>query len=350
MNETLFGLVSHYSPSGCEKPAVDWLVGRMQALGYTRCFADGAGNAVGVMGYGPRQVVLLGHIDTVPGELPLREHDGVLYGRGVVDAKGPLAAFVDAVAELGARDGWQFVVIGAVDEERDSCGARFVAAQYRPDFAIIGEPNHWQRLALGYKGVAWAELAFLRAQSHSASRNQTACESAFEVWSLLRDYACQYNADKPRTFEQLLLTLRAIRSDENHLRQRAILQIDTRLPPAISPEQWYLQLHNLAKDAEITQQSYAVPAWTCEKNTPLVRSFLSAIRAHGGSPSFVYKTGTADLNTVAPIWRCPALVYGPGDSALDHTQDERLSLEEYQLAVNTLKDALSILMNKQPVA
>jgi LysW-gamma-L-lysine carboxypeptidase len=346
MNETLLGLVSHYSPSGSEKPAVDWLVGRMRALGYTQSFVDGAGNAVGVMGCGPRQVVLLGHIDTVPGELPVREDKGVLYGRGVVDAKGPLAAFVDAVAAFGEKEGWQFVVIGAVDEERDSCGARYVAAQYRPDFAVIGEPNHWQRVALGYKGVAWAELAFLRAQTHSASRNQTACETAFETWSLLRDYACQYNADKPRAFDQLLLTLRAIRSDENHLRQRAILQIDTRLPPAITPEQWYEQLRIFAGDAEIKRQSYAVPAWTCEKNTPLVRSFLSAIRSHKGTPTFVYKTGTADLNTVAPIWRCPALVYGPGDSALDHTQDERLSLEEYEQAVQVLADALTRLTVK----
>lgn len=350
MNETLSGLVSRYSPSGSEKPAVDWLVGRMQALGYTQSYVDGAGNAVGVMGCGSRQVVLLGHIDTVPGELPVREDKGVLYGRGVVDAKGPLAAFVDAVAALGEIEGWQFVVIGAVDEERDSCGARFVAAQYRPDFAVIGEPNHWQRVALGYKGVAWAELTFLRAQSHSASRNQTACESAFETWSLLQGYACQFNAGKPRAFDQLLLTLRAIRSDENHLRQRAILQIDTRLPPAITPEQWYEQLRIFAGDAEITRQSYAVPAWTCEKNTPLVRSFLSAIRSHGGTPAFVYKTGTADLNTVAPIWRCPALVYGPGDSALDHTQDECLSLEEYQLSVNILVNALSDLTKKQPVS
>jgi [amino group carrier protein]-lysine/ornithine hydrolase len=346
MSDTLFGLISHYSPSGNESTAVAWLTGRMHDLGYTQSFVDGAGNAVGVMGRGPRQVVLLGHIDTVPGELPVRQQDGILYGRGAVDAKGPLAAFVDAVAALGEMEGWQFVVIGAVDEERDSCGARFVAAQYRPDFAIIGEPNHWQRIALGYKGVAWAELAITRAQAHSAGRSQTACESAFEVWSSLMDYACRYNADKTRAFDQLLLTLRAIHSDENHLRQRAMLQVDTRLPPGITPEQWYAQLHLLSGDAEITRQSYAVPAWTCEKNTPVVRAFLAAIRAQGGNPAFVYKTGTADLNTVAPIWRCPALVYGPGDSALDHTMDECLSLEEHQLSVNVLVMALQYLADK----
>src|SRR5688572_15850001 len=150
-HETLAGLVSQYSPSGQERPAVDWLVNRMKSLGYKDSFMDEAGNAVGVMGAGPKQVVFLGHIDTVPGEIPVRTEDGLLHGRGSVDAKGPLACFVDAVAQTGAVDGWQFIVIGAVEEERDSEGARFAATQYKPDFAVIGEPNHWERVALGYK-------------------------------------------------------------------------------------------------------------------------------------------------------------------------------------------------------
>ena len=70
--ETLIGLVEHYSPSGEEAGAVNWLVKRMQALGFTRAFVDETGNAVGVMGTGEKQIVLLGHIDTVPGEIEVR--------------------------------------------------------------------------------------------------------------------------------------------------------------------------------------------------------------------------------------------------------------------------------------
>ena len=116
---TLCCLLEKYRPSGIEKPAVGWLVARMAALGFTQSFRDEAGNAVGVMGSGPRQVVLLGHIDTVPGEIPVRVEGDTLYGRGAVDAKGPLACFTDAVAGVGPVDGWQFVVIGAVEEERE---------------------------------------------------------------------------------------------------------------------------------------------------------------------------------------------------------------------------------------
>ena len=74
--ETLIGLVSQYSPSGQERGAVEWLVARMKSLGYDNAFIDDAGNAVGVMGKGIRQVVLLGHIDTVPGQISVRR-DGI---------------------------------------------------------------------------------------------------------------------------------------------------------------------------------------------------------------------------------------------------------------------------------
>ena len=54
-----------------------------------------------------RTIVLLGHIDTVPGNIPVRIEstaDGdVLYGRGSVDAKGPLATFVAAGARVGGE-------------------------------------------------------------------------------------------------------------------------------------------------------------------------------------------------------------------------------------------------------
>lgn len=344
MSETLTGLVQHYSPSGQEREAVEWLVERMKSLGFGKAFADGAGNAVGVMGDGPKQVILLGHIDTVPGEIPVRReaippHE-ILYGRGSVDAKGPLACFADSVAQVGALDGWQFVVIGAVDEERDSLGARFVVDKYKPDFAIIGEPNNWDRIALGYKGSAWANLTLKRGQAHSASGEQTAPEAAVEAWLAVKAYTDEFNADKKRAFDMLLPTLRGLESGQDEFEQWARLSLGCRLPVEISPDAWYSKLEEIAVDAKFERADYPVPAWECEKNSPLVRAFLSGIRSQGGTPRFVYKTGTADLNVVAPVWGCPAVVYGPGDSALDHTPNEHLSLEEYKRATDVLVGAL----------
>ncbi len=340
---TLAGLVARYSPSGQEKEAVEWLVGRMHTLGFDQAYRDEAGNAVGVMGSGPRQIVLLGHIDTFPGEILVRQEGDILHGRGTVDAKGPLACFVDAAARVGSVEGWQFVVIGAVEEERDSEGARFVAPLYQPDYAIIGEPNRWERVALGYKGSAWAAITLRRAEFHSAHAGETACEAAVALWNRLQAFGAAFNAGREKVFDQLLLSLRGLESGGDGFEQWARLRVGARLPLEISPGAWYEQLRNLADGAEVKPVGHPVPAWASSKNTPLVRAFLSSIRAVGGSPGFVYKTGTADCNIVAPIWGCPAVVYGPGDSALDHTPDERISIAEYQRAVVVLTGVLQTL-------
>lgn len=348
--ETLIGLVSRYSPSGQEREAVEWLVGRMKSLCYDKAFVDEAGNAVGVMGSGPRQVVLLGHIDTVPGEIQVRRdaippHE-TLYGRGTVDAKGPLASFVDAVAQVSTVNDWQIIVIGAVEEERDSEGARFIATKYRPDYAVIGEPNRWDRIALGYKGSAWANFTVKRGQSHTASGETTAAEAVVEAWLKIKTYVDTFNINRQKAFDKLLLTLRGMESGSEDFEQWARLNVGVRLPPDVSPQAWYGKLGEIADDAIVEPAGFAVPAWACEKNTPLVRAFLSGIRSQGGEPRFVYKTGTADLNIVAPVWKCPALVYGPGDSNLDHTPQEHISLDEYRKSVFVLREALKRLVEQ----
>ena len=337
---------------------MEWLVARMKSLHYDEAFIDEAGNAVGVMGKGPRQVILLGHIDTVPGEIPISlipgpspAGRGVLYGRGTVDAKGPLACFTDAVAQVGTVDGWQFVVIGAVEEERDSDGARYVATKYKPDYAIIGEPNQWDRVALGYKGSAWANITIRREQTHTASGEQTASEVGVDIWSAIKSFVDSFNAEKQRAFDKIISTLRGVESGEDGFEQWARFNIGVRLPVALSPKTWYEKLNEIISDSHITSAchltiepiGFAISAWACEKNTLLVRAFLSSIRSQGGEPRFVYKTGTADLNIVAPIWKCPALVYGPGDASLDHTPNEHIQLDEYEKSVQVLFHALTVL-------
>jgi len=361
--DTLVGLVSQYSPSGQERGAVEWLVARMKSLEYDNAFIDEAGNAVGVMGQGQKQVVLLGHVDTVPGAISLRVDDDVLYGRGSVDAKGPLASFVDAVAKVRANDEWQFVVIGAVEEERNSEGARFVANQYKPDFAIVGEPNRWDRIALGYKGSAWANVILKRGQAHTASGEETAAEAAVDAWLRMKAYVDAFNTDKQKAFDKLLLTLRDMESASNDFEQWARLTVGVRLPLEVTPEGWYgilnetlevlteLAAGGVKSDktfrTAVEPTGFAVPAYECEKNTKLVRSFLSGIRSEGGEPRFVYKTGTADLNIVAPVWECPALVYGPGDSSLDHTPNEHILFKDYTKAVRVLSHVLCNLVGER---
>ncbi|HMK08351.1 MAG TPA: [LysW]-lysine hydrolase [Anaerolineales bacterium] len=338
--ETLIGLVERYSPTGAEGDAVAWLVERMRRLGAAQAFVDDAGNAVGVWGGGPRQGILLGHIDTVPGRIPVRLEGGLLHGRGAVDAKGPLAAFVDAAAAAGDIPGWQWVVVGAVDEEGESRGARALLDHEAPGFVIVGEPSRWDRVTIGYKGSAWTRVTVRRSMVHSAAPGQTAAEAAVELWQSLRAWAAAFNDGRPRPFDQVTSSLRGWESGDDGFEAWATLHLGTRLPLAMSPESWLARLRSIAPQAEVEFDGFPTPAYRGDKNSILSRAFLAAIRASGGTPNFVVKTGTADLNLVAPRWGCPGLAYGPGDSALDHTPDEHISLEEFARSRRIVADVL----------
>ena len=106
----LTGLVERYSPSREEGPATSYLVEQMHAQGL-RAYRDAAGNAVGELGEGERTILLLGHIDTVRGPIEVRREGNLLFGRGTVDAKGPLAAFVGSLIG-GALPGFWSRVLG----------------------------------------------------------------------------------------------------------------------------------------------------------------------------------------------------------------------------------------------
>ena len=73
-------LVAIESFSGNEATASKFLVGQFERLGYDKAFVDSAGNAVGIRGRDGSEItiILLGHIDTVPGEIPVRVEDGIL--------------------------------------------------------------------------------------------------------------------------------------------------------------------------------------------------------------------------------------------------------------------------------
>ena len=116
----------------------------------------------------PPDVVFSTHFDTVPPFLgPCREDDEFLYGRGVCDAKGILAAQVAAAERLrdeGVRVGMLFVV----GEERDSAGAKVANENPRGSrFLINGEPTD-NRLALASKGCLRVELYATGKMAHSA--------------------------------------------------------------------------------------------------------------------------------------------------------------------------------------
>jgi LysW-gamma-L-lysine carboxypeptidase len=341
----LHDLVAIPSPSHEEANAVNHLVGWMRDSGYTQAFRDEAGNAVGIIGEGngSRDIVLLGHIDTFPG-IPTVHIDGrTLYGRGSVDAKGPLCTFAVAAANLrdALPNGLRLIVIGAVEEEAaTSAGAHYAATQYAPQVCVIGEPSHWDRITLGYKGRLLLNWRWEGPLAHSAGEVATAGERAFGYWQHVNQYVSEINGETTSIFGRLDASIRSINTGTANggTHQWGEMTVGFRLPPNITPEQL---IDQLPADADSGIKFFGrEETFVAEKDNQLTRAMRGAIRNEGGKPRFVYKTGTSDMNVVGPRWNCPIIAYGPGDAALDHTPDEHIDLDEYGRAVRVLTNAL----------
>jgi len=338
----LAGLLTEYSPSARETSAVRYLVRAMRALGFDARI-DGAGNALGSLGSGPNEIMLLGHIDTVPGFITVERHGDALYGRGAVDAKGPLATFVAAAAQAGAQPGWKITVVGAVGEESTSPGARYVRDHYPPpQMVVIGEPSGWDHVTLGYKGSLWLHYQLEQPLAHTAARTSGAAELAVGFWNQLQQFAAGWNVNRDRVFDQLTPALRHMHSESDGFQERAQLAINLRLPSGLDCAGMTEKILELAGPAQVVVED-CTPPYRSEKNTPLVRAMLAAIRQVGGQPGFTLKSGTSDMNVLGPAWGCPIVAYGPGDSDLDHTPGEHILVPEYLKGVAVLARALRLI-------
>lgn len=363
MIELLEQCVRIPSLSRQEAQVAAFLRDAMLQRGFDRAFIDDAGNAVGIIGNGPKQIVMLGHMDTVGGDVPVRYEDGKLYGRGSVDAKGPLCAFILAAARMvGALSHeWQLVVIGATEEEAASSrGARFAATQYKPDFCIIGEPSGMDGITLGYKGRLLVSAHFEQASQHTAMPGPSVSEQAVGLWNFVKKLSDDFNAGKPKAFDQLMPALRKIQSGDDGLKEWCDLVIGVRLPEDFGPGRLEQEIRDWRSAVDALPSSTSnlphggVPhslsfaghehAYRSSKDSALARAFVDGIRAEKMRPAFKLKTGTADFNVVGPAWQCPIVAYGPGDSSLDHTPIEHVSIDEFEKAVKVLTHVLTTLI------
>jgi LysW-gamma-L-lysine carboxypeptidase len=338
------GLVNIPSTSRHESEAVEWLVARMAERGF-HASVDDAGNAVGEIGEGSTHVVLLGHIDTVPGGIAVRVEDGELVGRGAVDAKGPLAAFVAAATTPVA--GVRVTVVGAVEEESPtSAGARYRAGLAAPDWCVIGEPSGWDAVTVAYKGRLALRIALSRPARHGAAPGLTCSEEALALWSRLQASAEQRTRGA-EGFAKLDCRLEGMSGGTSDgLVERAELRIGYRIPPGFTTAELEADLravaaaHEGAAAIEIERIGAEEHART-SRTTPLARAFVGAIADTGGKATFKVKSGTSDMNILAPAWGCPMVAYGPGDSRYDHTPIERLVLADYARAIRVLQTVLA---------
>ncbi|MDO1559326.1 succinyl-diaminopimelate desuccinylase [Brevundimonas sp. 2R-24] len=145
--------------------AIEVVAQTLESLGFTcrRMDFDGIVNLYARLGAEGPNLCFAGHTDVVPpgpesdwsrGPFEAEVVDGMLYGRGAVDMKGGIAAWIAAVAERLAKGGvpgsLSFLITG--DEEgRATHGTKLVvqalkAEGERIDHCIVGEPSSQQRL------------------------------------------------------------------------------------------------------------------------------------------------------------------------------------------------------------
>jgi len=339
--ELLAALVSIPSESGEEADAAARLAEFFAEHG-REAWLDDAGN---VRAPGDDSVLLTSHVDTVPGEIPVRVESGdeelgvdgpVLWGRGSVDATGPLAAMAVAAVETGAS------FVGVVGEETDSRGARhLIEDRDAPAVVINGEPSGWDAITLGYRGIVGGEYSASTPAGHGARPDANAIDHATAWWERVRASVADEIGDaEPGSFDTITATAASIDgglSDDGDAVE-ASMAARFRVPPSETPDAVCGLVDGCLDAGEIEWGESIPPHVASPRSTPAT-ALRKGIRAVGGEPTHLQKTGTADANLYADAWDVPVVTYGPGDSALDHAPDERLPLAEFDRAVTVLTTA-----------
>src|SRR5581483_5983091 len=128
-----------------------------------------------------------GHIDVVPigpgwstdpfgGEI----HNGRIYGRGVSDMKGGLAAqiyAIEAIRRAGLQLQGTIEQSGVVDEESTgnrNAGMGFLVergyiSRERTNYVVITEPLNVDNICLSHRGAIWGEITTLGTPSHGST-------------------------------------------------------------------------------------------------------------------------------------------------------------------------------------
>ncbi|MFC3492683.1 M20/M25/M40 family metallo-hydrolase [Glycomyces rhizosphaerae] len=323
------------SVSGDERELAEYLQGWCAAEGLD-AEIDPAGNLVATKGGGPRRLLMLGHLDTVPFHWPTSwQEDGTLFGRGTVDAKGCLVNFLEVLAAADVPAGAQIRVVGAVEEEISSSkGAFWVRDHYPADAVVIGEPSGSGTLTLGYHGLFKLRITATVDSGHSAARDAVSAPDA--LIAALALYREAVLAEAPESLSAVIDTW----TGREPGRDTATAILNFRTPPGAAPEALIKALPDLpGVDAAILR---ATPGFQGGRTSPLAKSFAKAFAANEIRARHVVKKGTSDMNTLATTWEgVPMVAYGPGDSALDHTDAERIGADEVRRARAVLAAAVA---------
>jgi acetylornithine deacetylase len=278
----------------------------------------------GVAGQQP-DLVFSTHMDTVPPYVPFREDEEFLYGRGVSDAKGIIAAQVAAAQVLRAA-GYNVGLLFVSGEERDSGGAKVANQMPKGSrYLINGEPTD-NRLALASKGALRVSLKTTGKMAHSAYPELG--ESAVHKMVGLLDKLLKTDWPVDEYAGDTTLNVGQIHGGyaPNVIADHAEAQVLIRL---------------VTDSAPVREKILEAAKGIAEVNFTLDLAFVR-LKAVEGLPTMIAKFAT-DIPQLTN-WGEPLLL-GPGSIHVAHTPHEKLSkkeqLESIDLYVRVAKKLLS---------
>ncbi|AZI56907.1 M20 family peptidase [Nakamurella antarctica] len=288
-------------------------------------------------------LVLNVHLDTMPPgdesdwSVPVWEmtrRDGRLYGLGMGNMKGAVAAMITAVALLNElRETWcGRISFTAVSDEVvfGDNGAAFLLREHPDlygDALICGEGPGFKRLAVGEKGVLWLNIETSGIAGHSSAVQLGSSAAARIAAAVGRiDRLSGYQGTLPPELASLGignddpgLTLTAnvgtiaAGTFIGQIATAAQAGVDLRLPPGLSMEEAESMVNAAVADIDSATVS-RIKGWDANwtsPHTPLVQAFAAAsVAVTGADPQYAVRLPASD----ASRWRregIPALCYGP---------------------------------------
>ncbi|MEQ8694874.1 MAG: M20 family metallopeptidase [Gammaproteobacteria bacterium] len=366
------------NPPGRELEAAEYIRDVLNGMGFramTSEFLTGRVNVVGIFENGPGPTFAFNtHIDVVPvgdgwdtDPFRLKEIGANLYGRGSCDAKGPLAAMLEAMRDLVAsRDSWSGTLMGVfvADEEAASMGAKeYVKTSGAIDYCMIGEPTSCTTVT-AHKGSLRPVVRVFGKTAHSGMPD-LGVNAILKSARLLDMIVEEHQRVKAKTHNLVgqasLSVTRALGGHaDNVVPETCDFLLDRRMVPGEDEEQVKRDLLNLVEGAakasgvraEIVEfrPTTGGPTETPADN-PIVQASQSACAHHNHQHTALSGfQGGCDLVHFRTVG-ASGVVLGAGSLAVAHQPNEFVPIDELVRSVHIYRDvALQMLAGgRQPV-
>ncbi len=279
------------------------------------------------------RMVLAGHLDTVPpnGNARALVEEDVLHGLGSADMKGGLAvmlALAEEVAVAGAsRFDTTFVFYESEEVAEEHNGLRRLFKE-RPDlvegdFAVLLEPTDgW--LEAGCQGTLRLEAIFRGRRAHTA-RAWLGVNAIHRGSEALSRVAAAADEMRPVVVDGLAyrqgLQVVAVRGGVagNVVPDECVITVNRRFAPSIPLDEAVAQTRELLDGADEINLVDAANAALPSLRDPLVSRFVDTLALQVRP-----KLGWTDVARFAQHG-IPAVNFGPGDTELAHTAEERVN-------------------------